>query len=190
MQRSFYLSIKLLEEAEALYDGRLLSLAGADLEEADDADDLEGYESDGADDGNDDCPYKKRCDNSEKRLGHKELYGLTDMELNVGAFLNAERSDDDADEAHQIREHRKYLVIRDILGIKFRSMIGGIISGLGSIILRLGLILRLSLILRLILLRLSAVHRRAAAYAEGSIVFKLSAAFGTYFHSSIPPFKI
>ena len=70
------------------------------------------------------------------------------------------------------------------MGIKFRSMIGRIISGLGSII------LRLSLILRLILLRLSAVHRRAAAYAEGSIVFKLSAAFGTYFHSSIPPFKI
>ena len=107
-------------KAEGTDDSGFLSLAAAHLEERYDVQHLKDNEHDTA------CyPAEDRNDHNDNAeyLGYLELESLSYVECNVAGFAACEERDDNAYNAEKVRSHSDYLIIGDILAVKFSGMI-------------------------------------------------------------------
>jgi len=132
----------LFKEAQTLDDGSFFGVALADAEEADDLYDKEDNGADAGGDPADDRDYRAHYRDQDRN--DRDLKPLTDVEHRIGGGLRGEKGYDDADPAHDIREHGEDLIFGDVLRVELGGMIGGIIRLRLILLLLIGIIGKLT----------------------------------------------
>ena len=108
--------INLTQEAERTDDRRLLRLAVADGEEADNADDQQHKCQYAAQDRHNNGEAQQQRHNAEQNIHNAELERLTNVERRIRRIMAAEQRENNAERTHQVAKHGNDLVFRNILG--------------------------------------------------------------------------
>lgn len=99
--------INLTQETERTDNRRLLRLAVADGEEADNADDQQHKCQYAAQDRHDNGEAQQQRHNTQQDIYNTELERLTHMECRIRRIMAAEQRENNAERTHQVAKHGK-----------------------------------------------------------------------------------
>lgn len=118
----------LFEEPERANDRRLLCLASADINNADDFYDSQNNDENEVGYRNDDRPEEECGNKSEEPFHHNELRGLTHVEHGEFRIAGNETNNDNSKYSEKVGEQCVHLVVGDIL----RAELGRVVFGVNS----------------------------------------------------------
>ena len=108
----------LFQESETSDNIRLLRLSSADGEERDDPAHEQYHQEDSCDNRYHDRPDKDQRHDSCQRCDNLKLQSLSYMEHGILGLASCQQGNNDPDGSGQISNHRKHLVIRNVLCVK------------------------------------------------------------------------